>query len=59
MYQDLVAVQQDLAEFKTCVDSVGTPLNNDENRAEVKRLRSVIKRKLSNAKIKVQEQRKG
>ena len=59
MLQDLGTVDRDLVDFKQCVDSVGTPLNNEENRKEVRRLRSVIKRRLGDAKTKVQEQQRG
>ena len=52
-------IEKDLADFRNCVDSIGTPLNTERNRSEVRRLRSVIKRKLGDANTKVQKKGKG
>ena len=41
------------------MDSFGTLLNNDQNRSEVRRLRSVIKRRIGDAKVNVKGQRQG
>ena len=57
--QDLAEIEGDLASFKTCVDSIGTPLNNDKNRAEVRRLRSVINRRLRDCNSKVKQKGRG
>ncbi|CAI8004415.1 Syntaxin-7 [Geodia barretti] len=56
---DLAEIDSDLRSFKTCVDSIGTPLNNDQNRAEVRRLRSVINRRLRDCNSKVRQKGKG
>ena len=47
MLRDL---EQDLVKFRRCIDSIGTQFNDDtDNRTEMKRLRTVIKSRVSEA----------
>ena len=57
--QDLSSLDRELVKFRGCVQSMGTALDNPDNQREVKRLRSVIKKKISDANTKLQHQQRG
>ena len=56
--QSLQELEQELVKFQGCVESVGTQLDNQENRADIKRLRSVIKSKVTKTKMSLKEDKK-
>ena len=47
-----------MVKFQGCVDSIGTQLDSEKNRGEIKRLRSVIKSKVTSAKSNLKESKK-
>ena len=47
--QVLQTLDQDLLAFRGCIQSIGTQFDSGDNRREIKRLRSVIKKKIGNS----------
>ena len=45
--QTLQETERELVKFRGCIDSIGTQFDDHENRKEIKRLRSVIKSKVT------------
>ena len=54
----LQELDSDLAKLQECIDSIGTPLDNHTNRAEIKRLRNAVKTKVTNAKSGLRDKKK-
>jgi len=53
--QVLQSLDSDLVAFRGYIDSIGTNFDGTENRRELKRLRSVIKRKIAESDNKLKE----
>ena len=51
------SLDKDLVQFRGCVDSIGTNFDNHDNRKELKRLRSQIKKKITSAEVNLQGQK--
>ena len=47
LLQALQELEEELVKFKGCIDGIGTQFDDHENRKEMKRLRSVIKAKVT------------
>lgn len=56
--QVLQSLDSDLVAFRGYIDSIGTNFDGTENRRELKRLRSVIKRKIAESDNKLKEDKK-
>lgn len=56
--QVLQELDQELVKFQGCVESIGTQLDSHENRSDIKRLRSLIKNKVTSAKSDLKEGKK-
>ena len=44
--------------FRRCIQSIGTQLDSGSNRKEIKRLRSVIKKKIADSEKKLKKDKK-
>ena len=53
--QVIQSLDSDLTTFRNCIETIGTAHDNSENRRELKRLRSVIKRKIADSESKLKE----
>lgn len=51
-------MDQELVKFQGCIESIGTQLDSKENRANIKRLRGVIKSKVTTTKTNLKETKK-
>ena len=54
--QMIQSLDSDLTTFRDCIQTIGTAHDNSENRKELKRLRSVIKRKIADSETKLKEE---
>ena len=57
--QELTGLEQELMEFRSCVESIGTNLDNSENRDNARRLRILIKKRIRDASGKLKLRHKG
>lgn len=56
--QTIQELESDLSKLQEYIDCIGTPLDSRTNRAEIKRLRSVIKNKVTSTKAELKSGRK-